>query len=426
MTSLKTYKLNFFDPTCNSNKVWIGTAYDDGTFESHYGRVHEGANLATTHKRFSSSAAALAELERKSGEKLKKGYRETLTVADGDSVTVGAKQADLKTIAADEIGAGCDTTRKLVEYLATVNIHNIVAATNIKYNAGSATFSTPLGVLTPTAILAARALLDQIANFNQSGSSYRRETAVRDYFQIVPKDFGAKIPKAADLLATANTIQTESAILDALEAAFSSNTNAATGKTFECKLIKIPSSTDDGRATFRRINELYKKSRNVNHAGTATRKMVRLYEVEIPAMSAAFAATAARLGNVRSDLWHGTRASNLLSILKNGLIIPPSSAAQVTGRMFGNGIYSSLQSTKALNYATSMWNGSGAANQKTFMFLCETALGKMHKPARTFNNLPPRGFDSTWVEPGTANVINHECVVYQTSQINLKYLAEFE
>jgi poly [ADP-ribose] polymerase len=93
--------------------------------------------------------------------------------------------------------------------------------------------------------------------------------------------------------------------------------------------------------------------------------------------------------------------------------------------MFGNGIYTSLQSTKALNYATDFWNRSGQSNQRTFMFLCEVALGKTYKPRVFKSSFPAKNTDSTWVEPGKSGVLNHECIVYDTSQINLKYLAEF-
>lgn len=92
--------------------------------------------------------------------------------------------------------------------------------------------------------------------------------------------------------------------------------------------------------------------------------------------------------------------------------------------MFSDGIYTSLQSTKALNYATNMWNGSGAKSQKTFMFLTEVALGKMLEP-KTRTNFPRKGFDSTRVNAGTCGVMNNEAIVYDTKQINLKYLCEF-
>ena len=65
------------------------------------------------------------------------------------------------------------------------------------------------------------------------------------------------------------------------------------------------------------------------------------------------------VGNVQ-ELWHGTRAGNLLSILRAGFTIPPANAPHVTGRMFGNGVYFSDQSTKSLNYRLR----NGAASER--------------------------------------------------------------
>ena len=181
-------KLNYFDPTENSNKVWIGTAFDDGTFQTQYGRVREGQKLAQSSKHLQTRTAAIAELEKRCAEKLRKGYRETATIDDGGIVS--SASVDLKQVATAQIG-GCDdpTTRSLIEYLSEVNIHNIVASTSIRYNAGSGTFRTPLGVLTPSAITEARQLLNSIAN--QAGY---RDRLVSDYFRLVPHDFGIKVP----------------------------------------------------------------------------------------------------------------------------------------------------------------------------------------------------------------------------------------
>ena len=141
-------------------------------------------------------------------------------------------------------------------------------------------------------------------------------------------------------------------------------------------------------------------------------------------MDQAFEAKSAEIGNVKLH-WHGTRASNLLSILKQGLIIPPASATQCTGRMFGNGIYGSEQSTKALNYATNYWNQSGDGNQRVYMLLCEFAMGKEYAFKNSYRGaLPKPGHDSTYVKPGS-NVINQESIVYDPAQVRIKYLCEF-
>lgn len=421
--------MNYFDPSENSNKVWIGLAFDDGMFETQFGRVREGANLAVRRKQFSSAAAALGELERKHAEKLRKGYRDTsvLSSAEQDVVISSSKPGELGKIAVEQIcGDAADTTTaELIKYLAEVNIHQITHSTSIRYNASTATFSTPLGVLTPDAIIEARKLLAEIDRANSSGfSSRNRHSLVCDYYRLVPADFGAKIPSSGSLLDTVDKITKQNSILDALDAALQSSApTVATDKIFACKLSKVPHWTTEGKEKFREIKALFEKTRNSSHI-THGLKLTRIYEVEIDSMKADFDRAAAKLGNVRGDLWHGTKASNLLSILKNGLIIPPQSAAHCTGRMFGNGIYTSVQSTKALNYATNMWNGSGANNQKTFMFLTEVALGKMLEPT-TRANFPRKGYDSTWVKAGTCGVINHECIVYDAAQINLRYLCEF-
>jgi hypothetical protein len=59
------------------------------------------------------------------------------------------------------------------------------------------------------------------------------------------------------------------------------------------------------------------------------------------------------------------------------------------------------------------------------MFLCDVALGKVYKPRNYNREFPARGTNTTWVEAGKAGLLNHECIVYDTSQVNLRYLAEF-
>lgn len=428
----REYRMNYFDPNENSNKVWIGIAYSDGSFETKFGRVRDEANLVSSPKKFANQAAAEHELERKRREKLRKGYKDTVVVDNVvQSAATGRSKTALSQAATEEIEGSSDkVTAELIKYLAEVNIHHITSSTSIKYNAKTGAFSTPLGILTPDAISTARDLLVELKRLDglKRKQKAKRAVVVRDYFQLVPKDFGMKIPAVETLIATEEQFDEEAAILDALESAIANldSTPRAKQKLFECKLILVPHYTDEGKETFRMVRDLYFSTRNVQHHPVAAGlQMTRLYEVEIGEMKRRFDATSAKLGNVRDDLWHGSRASNLLSILKHGLVIPPSNAAHCTGRMFGNGIYTSRQSTKALNYATDMWNRSGTSGQRTFMFLCEVALGKVHKPRSAGGTFPAKNTNTTWVEPNTGGVLNHECIVYDTSQINLRYLAEF-
>ena len=111
--------------------------------------------------------------------------------------------------------------------------------------------------------------------------------------------------------------------------------------------------------------------------------------------------------------------------MKSGLIIPKSSGSiQITGRMFGDGLYFSDQATKSLNYSYGYWDG-GSKDDNCFMFLADVAMGKIHTPSGPTSSLPKKGYDSTFAEAGKSGVMNNEMIVYRTSQANLRYLIEF-
>ena len=114
-----------------------------------------------------------------------------------------------------------------------------------------------------------------------------------------------------------------------------------------------------------------------------------VYSVDINTVRQAFELDGAKMDNIW-ELWHGTRVSNLLSILKGGLVIPPASSSHVTGRMFGNGAYASDQSTKALNYAFGAWD-SRAKDNNCFMFLLDMAMGNYYVPTTWGRDFPKKG-----------------------------------
>jgi poly [ADP-ribose] polymerase len=148
-----------------------------------------------------------------------------------------------------------------------------------------------------------------------------------------------------------------------------------------------------------------------------------IYSVKINGMEEKFNDTRKNIDNVL-ELWHGSKASNLLSIMKKGLIIPPANSSYCTGRMFGNGIYASNTSTKAAGYSYGYWGGNSC--KRFFVFLLDMAMGKAYKPTSSYDNFPAKGYDSTHALPGTCGVINDECIVYDVSQVNLKYLVELK
>jgi poly [ADP-ribose] polymerase len=95
------------------------------------------------------------------------------------------------------------------------------------------------------------------------------------------------------------------------------------------------------------------------------------------------------MGN-RMLLWHGSRLTNWMGILSQGLRIAPPEAP-VTGYMFGKGLYFADVSSKSANYCC-----TSADNSTGIMVLSEVALGKMYDCfAAEYMEKPKAGCDST-------------------------------
>ena len=435
---LDTCTLIYVEVDKNSNKVWRGSLRDDGTFVAEWGRV--GERLQNKHHCLGSVALARDKFERTKRQKLRKGYTQAEIIDDFQQSIITPEELeampsdarasrqrswriigdDCFAIASSQINHGRDPrSKELIRYLVKSNIHFFTSQTQIVYDSAQG-FSTPLGKVTPQAIAEARQYLFQIAA-TSSSKRYKLRQLLNKYLRLIPQDLGRKIDESQ--LSNTQEIQRQYEILNALEAAIAIDSTST--PVFDCAIARVPGSTVEGKKIFRQINQLYKLTINQNHLA-AKYRLRRVYELDIPSMQKAFAVKAKAIGNVKQH-WHGTKASNLLSILRQGLIIPPANAVQCTGRMFGNGIYGSEQSTKALNYATNYWNPSGDDEERVFMLLCDFAMGKEYHPhPQSYNHrFPVAGYDSTYVAPGVGGIINQESIVYSSQQVNIKYLCEF-
>jgi poly [ADP-ribose] polymerase 2/3/4 len=415
---LDSCTLIYVDINENSNKIWRGSLGEDGSFMAQWGRV--GNTLQSKNYQLSSVSLARNKFERTKRQKLRKGYTPAQLLDEDTPQEDILKPEDLEVIAAKQIQHGRDPRAKqLIRYLVASNIHQITSQTNITYNSATGGFRTPLGMVTQNAIANAREYLIQIAATRRS-NTYKLRQLLSKYLRLIPQNLGHKLDESQ--FYSSSEIQRQYEILNALDAGISENSQP-TKSIFECAITRVPGSTLEGKKTFRWIDQLYQSTIN-NHHPSAKYKLRRVYEIEIPSMHQEFQVQANEIGNIKLH-WHGTKASNLLSILKQGLIIPPANAIQCTGRMFGNGIYGSEQSTKALNYATNYWNSSGEDEERIFMLLCDFAMGREYCPQSYNYQFPVPGYDSTYVKPGAANAINQESIVYDTNQVNIKYLCEF-
>ncbi|GFR22966.1 poly polymerase 1 [Trichonephila clavata] len=148
-------------------------------------------------------------------------------------------------------------------------------------------------------------------------------------------------------------------------------------------------------------------------------------------------------------LWHGSRLTNYVGILSQGLRIAPPEAPS-TGYMFGKGVYFADMVSKSANYC---W--ANRKNTTGLLLLCEVALGNMYErtKAEYVEKLPDKkhstfGMGKTIPDPSqkayvedveipygkpvdrkdlsSGDLLYNEFIVYDTNQINIKYLVKVD
>lgn len=412
------------DARANNNKFWEVSIDEAGQVNSRYGRV--GAKGTS---RLLGNGESL--FHRKIREKERKGYKQIDIV--GAPAPQGMGGAQLASAAEEQIGRGDPVISDLVKQLAQINRHQLLAATGGQMDLDLSTgiISTPIGVVTAANIDQARAILMDLEPFirQQDFDSRRFIGELEKYLMLVPQKVGSRQGWHRDVLPDTDALTEQGALLDQLESSIEiaeQRVRDAKNKPDEktAQIFDVSIELTDDPALRKRIIQLYEDGRQSIHASHRL-KPGRIFKVSLASMDQDYEQDGKQLGGVM-ELWHGTRAHNLLSILKSGLIIPKSSGSiHVTGRMFGDGLYFSDQSTKSLNYAYGYWDG-GRRDDRCFMFLADVAMGNPWHPNKTGSSVvPPKGYDSVFARGGRDVVMNNEMIVYRTSQARLKYLVEF-
>lgn len=400
----------------NSNKFYEVTLLDDDTVETRWGRV--GAKSGQS-KTLTGGRAFFDQVVR---NKQRRGYDQVNNRRDDGPAPA---HVSIQQAARHALAAGDQITDEVVTMLARTNQHQIQLSSGGLITSGSGGgMETALGPVSPVAVTRARAELRAAA----AGNTY----AVDRYLMLVPQIMP---PTAgwASRFTDASFLSEQRDFLDQLDAAVTvSSAGAADARADFRYTMRVIDDSDDKAAELRtRIA----RTSNPNHPAASLR-LHRVWELTDTTGLKTWNDTRATLHNVRR-LWHGSRTHNVLSILHRGLYVPPStgSTVNITGRMFGDGVYLSNQSTKSLNYSYGTW--SGTRDTRCFMFDAEVVLGwelrtttndtardvitRMRRPdpatGKTYNSLT--------VKAGTCGVINNETVIPDTKQILLRHLCEF-
>lgn len=421
MAIVKEKRLILAELGSNHNKWYHLELHDDGRVVSRWGRV--GGSGQEKELGYGETL-----FDTKSAEKQKKGYVEARTLPSSGVIHNNVLHPQsLERLATEQIAANSPEAVSLIKKLVKANVHAILESTTLTYNAAAGTFSTPLGIVTQDAIDEARQVLRYIDELVQRGAwkDYRFQHAANRFLNLIPQNIGRTRQSCRDLFPNLKIVHEKSDILDRLETSLQmvvtsagNSTDHSAAKLFEAQLHLVQGSRE-----FHALKRKFKATLNANHACSNLR-LHRAYTVEIASMQKAFEEKGRNIDNVL-ELWHGTGTQNILSILKNGFRVKPPSTAKLTGKMFGEGAYFANQSTKSLAYAHGYWNGT--RHKTCYLFLCEVAVGRFQIPKGATAKRPDRGYDSYWAQNGkTAGILNDEIVVFDESQINPRYLLEFQ
>jgi poly [ADP-ribose] polymerase len=427
MKPVKTVMLVKTKAADNNNKFYEVNLYDDGNVVGRNGRVGTDGVL---QKKGPIGEAGYDKLVK---EKMKGGYKPveiaTIEVMPSGSTKV---RESLEDIAFRDIANHNPVLTKLIKRLCDINRFQLLQATGGQITIVDGVVKTPVGPVTLNAVNSGKAKLaslQQFVNSQNFGSEYVE--MLEDYLTCIPQKIPHKGGWAETFFTNFTDFQRQSDLLEQLENSIKNFTAPAASdeeeteaetlqRMFGYSLIPV-----DGGPVFDKINRFYTSGINRIHVAS-NRKLVRVYQMTNEDKAARYKAIADRLGNTKM-LWHGTRAHNVLSILKGGLIIPPASGAggyTIAGRMFGNGVYFSDQSTKSLNYSAGYWSGD-RDNGNIFMLNAEVAMGREYIPRGPMQNRPS-GYDSIYAIGGKSGVMNNEMIVDNVDQFRLDHLCEFE
>jgi poly [ADP-ribose] polymerase len=328
----------------------------------------------------------------------------------------------------------------LITYFADVNAHNIMEASGgkITYDASAGTFSTTQGVVTLTQVQKARNLLNEIAECADRSdyASDRFKSLINPYMALIPQKGLVRQMDFHSMFSPNHGLVRQNDMLDALESSYASVLAASRDKKDEVApvvddaLFKVDLDLVEDGQEISRIRNFYETTKG-SHADVKHFAVKRCFKLRINHMTDAFKAQpwgksdAFKQYNVW-ELFHGSKASNMLSILKAGFMIPPKAAPHVCGRLYGDGVYASDMSSKALRYSTGAWGGGGNVERK-FMFLVKFAMGmtqRIYQPSGGFRKLPA-GYDSCYAKAGQSGVLNNEMIVYSLNRIEPMRLIEF-
>lgn len=311
----------------------------------------------------------------------------------------------------------------------------------------------PLGKISQTQIDKAYEILNDINN--NMGDSEKLVLLSSEYYTLIPLACGRQKPPVINnkklVAKNINLLNELSQMVYGTKAITKQKSGINIMQLYEkIETIIKPIEHDDD--IYKILETYIKNSRAPTH--NFEFDIINIFELERQLERDNYETFSAKLKN-KTLLFHGTRVSNIYSILGSGLIVDPSKLGinvQITGKMFGLGLYFANSCSKSIQYCA-----FDSSNNNACLFIAEVALGKKLEKKQADVGLTaktlPKGYHSTWgigrssyktydqyddgtqiphgkIRPIKENsdscLLYDEFIVYQEYQISLKYIVQLK
>lgn len=383
----------------NNNKFYDMKQVNDDTFQVSYGRI----GVTCTNQTYPMNKWAT-----KYNEKIRKGYQD-VTALHTTSVCIAPAEPTYVSLSDSEI-------QKLLDDLQTAARKTI-----------SSNYLIESKDVTKEMVNAAQDIINKISHTRSISDI---DSLLLSLFEVIPRRMGnVQDYLLHNMTELPKILKREQDLLDVMAGQISTVVVPNSVGKKECTILDAyglkmsPASDSD-------IEKIKKE------LGSCANMFSRAWDVKNSTTQTSFDEYMKdHPGCKKKLLWHGSRTENWWGILCSGLKIHPSNA-QINGKMFGYGIYFAPKAMKSLGY-TSMTGTRWArgSDNRGFMALYEVAYGKPYKTslwenryscldAQSFQELAPDA--NCFHAKAGNNLVNDEIIVYQESQVTIKYLVELK
>ncbi|CAG8733027.1 17659_t:CDS:2, partial [Dentiscutata erythropus] len=230
----------------------------------------------------------------------------------------------------------------------------------------------PLGKLSKSTITQGYKILKSIESVLTSEGDGDLVELSNDFYTVIPHNFGFNKPPIINSIASLKLKMAMVEALGEIEIASSLIKNADVSKNqldanYDLLGLERMVPLDHDSEEFKLILNYVKNTQGATHYTKL--EILEVFDIERQGEKERYKPYS-KLNN-RMLLWHGSRRTNFVGILSQGLRIAPPHVP-VSGYMFGKGVYFADCVSKSANYCC-----TGYGDNIGFMLLCEVACGDM-------------------------------------------------